>query len=308
MKLTVGTRGSKLSLIQTSSVIQKLKQSYPNLKIETKIIRTTGDKILDKSLLEIKRRGIFEKEIDNAIARGEIDFAVHSMKDVPIEQHSKIAIVAVPKREAPNDALVSRERLKLAELPSNSVVGTGSPRREAQIRRVRPDLKVKPIRGNVDTRVRKLELGFYDAIIVAEAGLHRLNMSDLVSERLSLEDFTPGSGQGALAVVARRNRDDVIEILKSINYISSMAEVLSERAFIKRIGGGCKVPIGAVARTKGNALSLYGSILSSDGRTKLHAKQIGHINAPEELGIKVAEEIQRLGANHLNSRWRDAYE
>ncbi len=307
MKLTVGTRGSRLSLIQTDLVNQKLKQSYPNLEIETKIIRTTGDKMLNKSLLEIKRRGIFEKEIDEAIVQGEIDFAVHSMKDVPIEQHSKTVVVAIPEREAPHDVLVSRENSKLLDLPSGSVVGTGSPRREAQVHHARPDLKVEHIRGNVDTRTRKLELGSYDAIITAEAGLHRLNMSELITERLSLEDFTPCPGQGALALVARRDRDDVIEILKTINNIPSMAEVFSERAFAESIGGGCKVPIGAVARTKGNALSLYGAILSPDGRTELHTNRTGYVDAPEELGIEAAVEIRRLGADRIIREWRDVY-
>jgi hydroxymethylbilane synthase len=305
MKLTVGTRGSRLSLIQTDIVIQKLKEKVPETEIETKIIKTTGDRITHKPLISIKEKGIFEKEIDKAIFRGEIDFAVHSMKDVPIIQPPKTIIVAVPERELPHDVLVSKDGLRFKDLPNKALVGTGSPRRMAQLRHVRPDLKVKSIRGNVDTRVRKLKQGLCDAIILAEAGLQRLKMQDCITERLPLEDFTPAPGQGALAVVAREGNKKVIEILKRVNHQPSMASVLAERAFIRKIGEGCKVPLGAIAQVQNNVLSLYASVLSPDGKTKIQTSKVGDPASPEELGFQVAREILEIGAADLIQRWRN---
>lgn len=308
MKLTVGTRGSKLSLIQTDIVIQKLKEEAPELEIEVKIIKTTGNRVTHKPLISIKEKGIFEKEIDKAVLRGDIDFAVHSMKDVPIIQPPKTIIVAVPEREFPHDVLVSKDGLRLKDLPIKALAGTGSPRRIAQLRRVRPDLKVKSIRGNVDTRVRKLKQGLYDAIILAEAGLQRLKMQDCITERLSLKDFTPAPGQGALAVVAKEDNKKVIEVLKGVNHRPSMASVLAERAFIRKIGGGCKVPLGAIAQVQNNVLSLHASVLSPDGKTKIQNSKVGDPASPEELGFKVAQEILEIGAADLIQRWRNLYE
>lgn len=308
MKLTVGTRGSRLSLIQTEIVVQRLKEEVPELEIEVKTIKTTGDKITRRPLISIKEKGIFEKEIDKAVLRGDVDFAVHSLKDVPTIQPPKTVIVAVPERGAPHDVLVSREGMRLKDLPAKATIGTGSPRRIAQLRRVRPDLEVKSIRGNVDTRVRKLKRGLYDAIILAEAGLRRLGMQDCITERLSLKDFTPAPGQGALAVVAREDNKEVIEILKRINHRPSMAAVLAERAFIREIGGGCKVPLSAFAQVRGNVLSLYASVLSPDGKIKIQTSRVGEPGSPEEIGFKAAREILEGGAAGLIRQWRDLYE
>lgn len=308
MKLTVGTRGSNLSLAQTDMVIQKLKEKIPDLEIEVKVIKTTGDRITHKPLLLIKEKGIFEKDIDKAVLRKEVDFAVHSMKDVPTIQPPKTIIVAVPEREPPYDTLVSRKGLRLKDLPSGTIVRTGSPRRTAQLHYVRPDLRAESIRGNVDTRVRKLKQGLYDALILAEAGLQRLNMQDNITERLLLEDFTPAPGQGALAVVAREDNKRVNEVLKLVNHWPSMAAVLAERAFVRKIGGGCKVPLGAIAQVKNGALSLYASVLSPDGKTKIQTSKVGDPTSPEELGLKVAQEILTLGAGNIIQRWRDSHE
>lgn len=308
MKLTVGTRGSNLSLAQTDMVIQKLKEKIPDLEIEVKVIKTTGDRITRKPLLLIKEKGIFEKDIDKAVLRKEVDFAVHSMKDVPTIQPPKTIIVAVPEREPPYDTLVSRKGLRLKDLPSGTIVRTGSPRRTAQLHYVRPDLRAESIRGNVDTRVRKLKQGLYDALILAEAGLQRLNMQDNITERLLLEDFTPAPGQGALAVVAREDNKRVNEVLKLVNHWPSMAAVLAERAFVRKIGGGCKVPLGAIAQVKNGALSLYASVLSPDGKTKTQTSKVGDLTSPEELGLKVAQEILTLGAGNIIQRWRDSHE
>lgn len=308
MKLTVGTRGSRLSLTQTDIIIQKLKEKTPQLEIEIKIIKTTGDQLTHEPLISIKEKGIFEKEIDQAVFRGNVDFAVHSMKDLPIIQPLKTIIAAVPEREVPYDALVSRDGLKLKDLPDKALVGTGSPRRIAQLRRLRPDLKVESIRGNVDTRVRKAKQGLYDAIILAEAGLQRLKLQNCITERLSLEDFTPASGQGALAVVAREGNKKVIEILKWVNHQPSMASVFAERAFIKKIGGGCKVPLGAIAQVQNNMLTLHASVLSPDGKTKIQTAKVGDPASAEKLGFEAAQEVLRIGAADLIQLWRNLYE
>lgn len=308
MKLTVGTRGSNLSLAQTDRVIQKLKEKIPDLEIEVKVIKTTGNRITHKPLLLIREKGMFEKDIDKAVLRGDVDFAVHSMKDVPAIQFPKIMIVAVPERESPYDVLVSQENLRLKDLPNEAIVGTGSPRRKAQLHHVRPELKVESIRGNVDTRIRKLKQGLYDAVIIAEAGLKRLNMQDNITERLPLEDFTPAPGQGALAVAAKKDNEKVNEVLRLVNHWPSMAAVLAEKAFVRKIGGGCKVPLGAIAQVKNGELSLYTSVLSPDGKTKIQTSKVGDLASPEELGLKVAQEILNLGAGNLIQRWRELYE
>ncbi|RLI47023.1 hydroxymethylbilane synthase [Candidatus Bathyarchaeota archaeon] len=308
VKLTVGTRGSNLSLIQTDIVVKKLKKEISDLEIEVKVIKTTGDRITSKPLLLIKEKGIFEKDIDKAVLRGDVDFAVHSMKDVPTVQPPKTIIVAVPERESPHDVLISRDGMKLKDLPSKAVVGTGSPRRKAQLHYARPDLKVESIRGNVDTRLRKLKQGLYDAVILAEAGLQRLNIQDVITERLPIEEFTPASGQGALAVVAREDNEEVNEVLRRINHWPSMAAVLAERAFVRKIGGGCKVPLGAIAQAKSGTLSLYVSVLSPDGKTKIQTSKTGDLAYPEELGLKVAQETLTLGAESLIRHWRELYE
>ncbi len=301
MRLLVGTRGSKMALIQTSFVVGKLVRLASELKIETKIIKTTGDMMPDEPLLHIKEKGIFEKEVDRAVVEGKADFAVHSMKDVPVLEDSEVEIVAVPQRDPPNDAFVSKLYRTLSELPAGCEVGTGSPRREAQLRRIRPELVVKPVRGNVDTRVKKLEQGLYDALILAEAGLRRLGLDTCYIEPLSMEDFTPSPGQGALAVVARRD-SEAVATLKMVNHPTSMAEIVAERAFIREMGGGCKVPMGAVARSMGNRLSLLATILSPDGKEKIQAIQDGLLSSAEHVGVTLAEKMRELGSEDLVRR------
>ncbi len=304
MRLTVGTRGSKLALTQTNGVVELLQKKLPDIEIETKVIVTTGDKLWDKPFLKIGTIGVFEKEIDNAIVKEEIDFAVHSMKDMPIEELTEITIAAIPRRESPNDVLISRQLLRLRDLPSNSKIATGSPRRKAQILRTRPDLEVSPLRGNIDTRMKKFSEGLYDGIIVAEAGITRLNMYNLISEQLPLASFTPAAGQGALAIVAKTGRKNVIDILRYLNDASSFAEIAAERAFTQQIGGGCKVPIGAVAHAEGKDLTLFGSILSPDGKNEVHCNQKGQVSSPKELGINAAAKLQKQEVNKIVDKWR----
>jgi len=286
VKLTVGTRGSRLSIVQTDLVLRELKAANPGLEVDVKVIKTTGDIMAESPLDAIGGEGVFEKEVDRAVISGEVDFAVHSMKDVPIKRRPQVEIIAVPRRDSPHDVLVSRDGSTLADLPKGAVIGTGSPRREAQLRCIRPDVIVKPIRGNVDTRIRKMKGGLYDALILAEAGLRRLNL-DVSMVRLRVEEFTPTPGQGALAVVARRDRTDIQDVLKKINHHSSMVEALCERAFLAQMGGGCRNPIGALAKVSGERLSLLASLITPRGE-KIMAQEDGWIGGAEDVGLKVA--------------------
>ncbi|MGB9959103.1 MAG: hydroxymethylbilane synthase [Candidatus Bathyarchaeales archaeon] len=307
MILRVGTRGSKLAILQTEMVIRKLKSVNPKLEFKTKIIKTTGDMDRHKPLFAIESKGIFEKEIDQAIIRDAIDFAVHSLKDVPVyEQQEDLVLAAIPKRDPPNEALVSTRNLAFSELPKGAVIGTSSLRRIAQIKFMRPDLEVKPVRGNIDTRVQKVKRGEFHGIIVAQAGLERMGLGKLISEVFPLEVFTPAAGQGALAVVAKKDRSDLLEILKAVDDFSTRAEVTAERSLIASLKGGCHFPIGAIAQAKDNHLSLYGCILSLDG-LKISAFAEGGIEEAQALGAKVAQSLLSQGAEDFAAEWRQKY-
>ncbi len=308
MILTVGTRGSRLSLIQTQIVADKLKSLQPELQLNLKVIKTLGDKDRRKPLYQLSQKGIFEKEIDLALMRGEVDFAVHSLKDVPETGESGLVLAAVPERESPNDVLVSRSNMKLEQLPAGATVGTSSLRRMAQVKRLRSDLEVTPIRGNEESRVAKVDKGELDAAILAEAGLRRLDLSSRIAQILPLDDFTPAAGQGALVVVARMDDSEVLHILSEIDHRASRAEVLAERAVVSELHGGCRVPIGTIGRANKEKLSLYGCTYSIDGKLKIDAKLEGGLDAPEQLGGKLAQELIQRGAKELVEQWRSFYE
>lgn len=308
MKMKVGTRGSKLALIQTEMVIESLRKVETDLEFEVKIIKTTGDMIKRKPLFTIESKGIFEKEIDQALVRGEIDIAVHSLKDVPIyERYEDIVIAAIPKRDDPREALVSIDGAALHELPKGSVIGTSSLRRMAQVKFLRRDLEVKPIRGNIDTRIKKVERGEYHAIIVAKAGLERMGLHNLASEVFHPEVLTPAAGQGALAVVARKNDYNLLELLKAINHPQTMAEVTAERSLIAALKGGCHFPIGAIGIADGDKLTLYGCVLSVNGCKKISASATGSLEEAQLIGERVASELLKHGAAELAEEWRSIY-
>ncbi len=308
MSFRVGTRGSKLSLIQTDLVIEELTKADPRVRIEKSVISTKGDEDQYTPLINLDQKGIFEREIDQAVLRREVDFAVHSMKDVPVfEQDSELIIAATPERASPNDALLSKSHKALDQLPLGGPVGTSSLLRAAQLRRVRPDLRVEPIRGNVETRVLKVEQGRYEAAILAEAGLARLGLTGKIAERLSLEDFMPAPGQGALAVVTRRDNEKVVEFLRRIDHPFTHAEAEAERELVRLLEGGCKVPVGALASARGPRLELAASILSVDGTERLRAFSTGTVKAPSEIAGNVAKELLGQGATRLEEGWRQAY-
>src|SRR5690606_8607652 len=252
-RIVVGSRRSRLALAQTRQVLQRWRRRAEEagvaLEFDVREIVTKGDKIVDVSLSKVGGKGLFVKEIEQALLAGEIDVAVHSMKDVPAELPAGLVIGAVPEREDPRDALVSRGGLKLAELPAGSVVGTSSLRRACQLRALRPDLRVEWIRGNIDTRLGRLERGDFDAVLLAAAGLNRLGWADRISERLSADDFVPAAGQGALALECREDDEPLRQLLTFIHDPVAARETAAERAFLARIGGGCQVPVGACART-----------------------------------------------------------
>jgi hydroxymethylbilane synthase len=301
MKLVIGTRGSKLALWQTDYIASLLKERFPDLEFEKRIIKTTGDKLRDAPLAKIGGKGLFVKEIDEAVARGDVDFAVHSMKDVPTELLPELTIAATPEREEVNDALISREGLPIEELPEGAVVGTSSLRRIAEVKNFRRDLEVKNLRGNVDTRLRKLKAGDYDAIVMAKAGLKRLGFEHEITQTLPVEQFTPSVGQGAIAVVARRD-GEVMDYLRAINHEESLARVKAERALLSSLGGGCQVPLGAYTEVSNNTLSIHAVVLSPDGGERVEVILKGKVSDAERLGKAAAEALLEKGAREILDR------
>jgi hydroxymethylbilane synthase len=307
LELVVGTRGSKLAQIQTTTVLENIRRINPEVKFKVKIIKTLGDEDAKNPLFTIDRRGIFEKEIGLAIARKKIDIAVHSLKDVPTEESPENVIAAIPKRGPPHDVLISKNHTPFEALPKCGVVGTGSLRRLAEVKYLRPDLRIKAIRGNVDTRIRKVNEGIYDGVIVAEAGLERMGIKSLISERFALDKFTPAAGQGALAVTAKEGNLPVIDIIRSIDDPLTRAEVTAERELILTLEGGCRVPIGVIGRAENKTLSLYACIFSLDGQEKITSAGKGPLTEAEELGKLVAQKLLKHGAKDFESQWRQKY-
>src|SRR6184192_1639531 len=289
-------------------VVEKIRRSNPGVEIERKIITTSGDVDRTTPLFSLSQKGIFEKEIDQAVLEGKVDFAVHSMKDIPaFDKDSRLLIASVPERGSVADALVSKGNRLFKDLKKGSRIGTSSLLRVAQLRRARPDVKPEPIRGNVDTRIQKVERGEFDAVVLAEAGLVRLGLTGRISERLAIEDFMPAPGQGALAVVARRDDLEVIEMLKSIEHPPTRAEIEAERELVRILEGGCKVPVGALARARGNRIQIAASIFSMDGKVKLLAERSGHVLDAVVLAREMGEELLEKGAKRIEETLRTVY-
>jgi hydroxymethylbilane synthase len=308
MLLRVGTRGSKLSLVQTDIVLDQLKGRNPDLTVEKRVIKTKGDEDQRTPIFSINQKGIFEKEIDQAVLQGKIDVAVHSMKDVPVfGRDAKLVIASVPQRGSPANVLVSKNSDHLRTLKTGSRVGTSSLLRVAQLKRARPDLQAVPIRGNVDSRVGKVEAGEFDAVILAEAGLMRLGLTGRITERLSLDEFMPAPGQGTLALVAREDNRKILELLQSIEDPQTRAQARAERELVNVLEGGCKVPIGALASSNRDSLRVTGAILSNDGKTRLESTKSGNIKEAASLGRKAAEELISKGAKKIEESWRGSY-
>jgi hydroxymethylbilane synthase len=297
--LTIGSRGSLLAMTQANWVRERIRFFRPDLDVQINKISTSGDKITDVALAKIGGKGLFTKEIENELLSGGINLAVHSMKDLPTELPQGLKIGAIPLREDPSDALVSRDNVKLSQLPEGSVVGTCSLRRRAQLLASRPDLKVVDLRGNLDTRLRKLEEGEYDAIVLACAGIRRLGRQEVISEILKTDIIVPAVGQGALCIEICSDNPFVEELLEPLNHVETERAVRAERALMAELEGGCQVPVGGYARMEKGSLVLRGMVASIDGDRIVHSQESGNPEKPEELGKLVASRLVGMGAKEI---------
>ena len=304
MTFLVGTRGSKLSLAQTNWVISELQKENAGSEFEIKTITTKGDTDT-RALFTIDQKGIFEKEIDKAVAEKQIDFAVHSLKDVPSDISKSLTIACVPKRESANDVLITKDGFNLKTIPLNAVVGTSSLRRAVQVSRIRPDVVVKPVRGNIETRINKVIDGKFDAIILAEAGISRLGL-DVKHSVLSTKDFPPSPGQGALAIVCRADDDKTISMLKKIEDKKSRIEIEAERALSDYVESGCRFPVGALAIANSGMLKLTVSAYSVDGKISIKLEKTGDVDNPKNLGHELGKELKKSGITEIASNWRES--
>ena len=306
MKYIVGARGSQLSVAQTNWVISELKKVNPDCEYEIKTITTKGDTDT-RPLFTIDQKGIFEKEIDRAVAQKEVDFAVHSLKDVPSELDENLILASIPKRETVNDVFISSDGSTLDDIQEGSVIGTSSLRRAVQVSRKRPDVIVTPIRGNIETRIKKASGENYDAIVLAQAGISRLGM-DVKYTVLSIEDFSPSPGQGAIAIVARADDTKTISMLKKIEDADSRSEIEAERSLSDYVDSGCRFPLGAYAKSNGSDMTLTVSAFSVDGKQSLLVNKIGKKDDPASLGKSAGEELRMKGVNDLALNWREKVE
>lgn len=288
----VGTRRSRLALAQARLVLEQLRNRWPGRNFEVVGIATSGDRMSAAGGPVPAGKGIFTREIELALLDGEIDLAVHSLKDLPTEVPDGLRIAAIPRRARPNDVLISRDGATFDKLKQGAVIGTGSPRRSAQILAARPDLSVRDIRGNIDTRLRKLDEGRYDAVILAYAGLDRLGLKERISEALPVDVMMPAVGQGALAVEIRRDDAEIAGLLDPIHDERSAACVSAERSLLRALGGGCRTPVGALAEIQpGGRLNLRALLGSPDGKTLLRATCTGPLENAEDLGVEAAGKL-----------------
>ncbi len=294
-RIRIGSRGSMLALAQSNWVKQQLLQRDTGLEVDVTIIKTSGDQVVDRPIPNVGGKGVFTKEIEDALLRNEIDLAVHSMKDLPTEMPAGLAIVAVPRREDARDVLVSRNGQGLKELPRGARLATGSLRRQAQLLHYRADLSMAPMRGNIDSRLRKLDEGQADALVMAAAGLNRIGRAECISEYLADEMCVSAVAQGALALEAR---DDggTAALIAFLNDPNTEAEVAAERALLERLGGGCHVPVGARARVDGDILRMIGVVARPDGKSLCKAIIEGRSTIAREIGRRLADQLLKNGA------------
>ncbi|MHC4717731.1 MAG: hydroxymethylbilane synthase [Planctomycetota bacterium] len=303
-RLVIGTRGSKLALWQAEHVREALRAAWGELAVSVETIRTAGDRAAGQGPPPAPGDGLFTRTIENALLAGEVDLAVHSLKDLPTELPEGLTVAAVPAREDPADALVAKNGADLTSLPPGAEALTGSPRRRAQLLRRRPDLKVSPVRGNVQTRLGKLDESDAHAIVLARAGLVRLGLADRITERLDPTDFVPACGQGALAVEIRGDDEEVLDIVCAIEDAEARAAVTAERAFLAALGGGCRVPVAGYGRPAddGASLALTGIVSSPDGSRLLRGTlnaPLSDVEAARRLGERLAEELLAEGAREI---------
>jgi hydroxymethylbilane synthase len=299
--ITIATRESALALWQAHSVRDRLAAAYPEMQVRILGMTTEGDRRLSVSLAAIGGKGLFVKELETAMAEGRADIAVHSMKDVPMELAAGFALAAILEREDPRDAFVSRRYRGLSELPAGGRVGTSSLRRESQIRARHPQLDVQPLRGNVNTRLRKLDEGQYDAIILACAGLKRLGLEDRITSVLDTADSLPAAGQGAMGIECRSDRTDLLELLAPLEHRATAWCVRAERAVSRALGGSCVIPLGAFAEVEGMQVRMRGFVAAPDGRRMARAELNGGAldDLPEAFGERLARHLTADGARDI---------
>jgi hydroxymethylbilane synthase len=297
--ITIGSRGSALALAQTGWVKNQILRHFPDIEVVIKVITTSADKNQTASIRSGLSIGVFVKELEQALLAKEIDVAVHSMKDVPTAIPPGLQISAVPEREDARDAFIARQVRNLAELPAGSIVGTGSIRRQAQLLALRPDLRVTEIRGNVDTRLRKLQEGQYDSIILACAGLHRLGLREKISSPLDLAQMLPAPGQGALAIEVRADDVQALQVTKALNHVPTALAVSAERQFLHHMGGGCNVPVAVYARMSQDQIAIDALVASPDGRSILRDSARQRPDLAEETAVVLAERMLARGGRTI---------
>ncbi len=296
-KIIIGSRGSKLALWQAEWVKSQL--AAGGFRVEIQIIKTTGDKLVDVPLAQSGVKGLFIKEIEEAVLSGTVDLAVHSHKDLPNDQPEGLYVAAVPEREDARDVLVSVAGKKFADLPAGARVGTSSLRRQSQIAHLRPDLEIVPVRGNVDTRFRKLDRGEFDALILAAAGAHRLGLRERIAQYFRVDEVCPAVGQGALAIEIRRGDERLENAVAPLDHALTHQAIRAERATLRQLGGGCQLPIAAHALPEDECLRLHGVVASPDGKRLIRAAASGLMDDPESLGAAVAESLIKQGAHEI---------
>ena len=299
MNIKIGTRGSKLALTQANLVADSLKKIDPEITAEICVIKTSGDIMQDVSLTKIGGKGVFVKEIEDALFSGTIDLAVHSMKDVPTEIPAGLTFAAIMRREDARDVLVSKNNTKMEFMPRGARIGTGSMRRAAQLLAVLPDLVIVSLRGNLETRLKKIETENLQGIILAAAGMKRLGLTEKISQYLPIETMLPAVGQGALGLEIRADDNELGGVITKLNHASTAAEITAERSFLRHLGGGCLLPIAAFGKIEEEQLTLEGLVAAPNGDSVVRDKVRGAISEAEELGKSLAEMIMEKGGKKL---------
>lgn len=298
-KLTIGTRGSKLALYQAYKTKSTLIETFPDLEVDIKIIQTKGDKILDVALSKIGDKGLFTKEIEVALLDRSVDIAVHSCKDLPTTLPDGLQLGAVLKRAEFRDAWVSRDGRKLEELTEKDVVATSSLRRQAALKKINPQVQIKDIRGNVNTRLQKMEEGYCDGMIMAAAGLQRLELDKYITDIFEADELMPAVAQGAIAIEIRENDQEVLDVLSKVNDETTWTAIQAERAFLRTLEGGCQVPLGCYSKLEGDQIKLAGFVASVDGKKRIEESIEGNISNPEECGKMLAKKMIDQGASSI---------
>lgn len=302
MLIRIGTRGSKLALIQSEWIRDKIQDRHPHVRVELTVIKTTGDKIVDSPLSKIGGKGLFVKEIEDALLENRVDLAVHSMKDVPAELPDGLMLAAFPEREDPRDALISKGDVAIDQLPQKAKLGTSSLRRASQILHIRPDLEIAPLRGNVDTRLGKLNGGELDCIILATAGLKRMGLEDRISQIIPVDKILPAIGQGALGLETRRDDARTIGVIDFLNHEPTKVAVAAERAFLKELEGGCQVPIAGLAILENDILHFTGMVAELDGTRIVQHRISGDKKDAAPMGKALAHKLLADGARKILER------